>query len=61
MLWRHFRDLNPFDKVVVSTEGYFPWCERCAMQVNPAYPRHIQMQEYFSKFRLSRNMNLLYK
>jgi hypothetical protein len=27
MLWRHFRDLHPFDKVVVLTEGYFPRCE----------------------------------
>ncbi len=45
MLRRHFRDLHPLDKVVVSTEGYLPWCERCAMQVNPAYPRHIRMQE----------------
>jgi hypothetical protein len=45
MLRRHFRDLHPFNKVVVLTEGYFPWCERCAMQVDPAYPRHIRMQE----------------
>jgi hypothetical protein len=45
MLRQHFRDLHPFNKVVVSTEGYFPRCERCAMQVNPAYPRHIWMQE----------------
>jgi hypothetical protein len=45
MLWQHFRDLHPFNKVVVLTEGYFPWCERCAMQVDPAYPRHIRMQE----------------
>jgi hypothetical protein len=45
MLQRHFRDLHPLDKVVVSKEGYFPWCERCAMQVNPAYPRHIWTQE----------------
>jgi hypothetical protein len=44
MLWRHFRDLHPFNKVVVLTEGYFPRCERCAMQVNPAYPRHIRTQ-----------------
>jgi hypothetical protein len=45
MLWRHFRDLHPFNKVVVSMEGYLPQCEHCAMQVNPAYPRHIQTQE----------------
>jgi hypothetical protein len=45
MLRQHFRDLHPFDKVVVLTERYFPWCERCAMQVNPVYPRHIQTQE----------------
>jgi hypothetical protein len=31
--------------VVVSTEGYFLQCGWCAMQVNPAYPRHIQTQE----------------
>jgi hypothetical protein len=42
MLWGHFRDLYPFDKVVVATEGYFLQCEWCA---NPAYPRHIRMQE----------------
>ncbi len=45
MLRRHFRDLHSLDKVVVSTEGYFPWCEWCAMQVNPGYPRHIRTQE----------------
>jgi hypothetical protein len=45
MLWRHLRDLHPFNKVVVSTEWYFPQCERCAMQVNPVYPRHIRTQE----------------
>jgi hypothetical protein len=45
MLRQHFRDLHPLDKVVVSTEGYFLRCERCAMQVNPAYPRHIWTQE----------------
>jgi hypothetical protein len=45
MLWQHFRDLHPLDKVVVSTEGYFPQCEWCAMQVNPAYPSHIWTQE----------------
>jgi hypothetical protein len=45
MLRRHFRDLHPLDKVVFSMEGYFLRCERWAMQVNPAYPRHIWMQE----------------
>jgi hypothetical protein len=45
MIQRHFRDLHPLDKVVVSTKGYFLRCERCAMQVNPAYPRHIWTQE----------------
>jgi hypothetical protein len=45
MLWRHFRDLHPFNKVMVLTEGYFPRCEWCAMQVNPAHPQHIQTQE----------------
>ncbi len=45
MLRRHFRDLHPFDRVVVPTEGYFPRCKRCRMQVNPAYLRHIRMKE----------------
>jgi hypothetical protein len=45
MLRQHFRDLHPLDKVVVSTEGYFLRCERCAMQVNPAYPKHIWTKE----------------
>ncbi len=26
-------------------EGYFPRCEQCAMQVNPAHPRHIRTKE----------------
>ena len=38
MLRRHFRDLHPLDRVLISKEGYFPRCERCAMQVNSAYP-----------------------
>jgi hypothetical protein len=45
MLLQHFRDLHPLNKVVASTKGYFPRCERCAMQVNYAYPRHIWMRE----------------
>jgi hypothetical protein len=45
MLWRHFRDLHPFNKVVVLTKGYFPGCEWCAMQINPAYLRHIWTKE----------------
>jgi hypothetical protein len=45
MLRHHFRDLHPFDRVVISSEGYFPWCNQCQMQVNPAYPRHIRMKE----------------
>jgi hypothetical protein len=45
MLRQHFRDLHPLNKVVVLTEGYFPQCEWCTMQVNPAYPRHFRMQE----------------
>ncbi len=49
MLWQNFWDLHPLDKVVVSTEVYFPRCEWCAMQVNPAYPRHIRMQECRTK------------
>jgi hypothetical protein len=45
MLQRHCRDLHPFDRVVVPTEGYFPQCERCRMQVNSVYPRHIRTKE----------------
>jgi hypothetical protein len=45
MLRCHFWDLHPFDRVVVLTEGYFPRCERCRMQVNPAYPRHIRTKK----------------
>ena len=45
MLWRHFKDLHPLDQVSILSEGYFPWCERCTMQVNPAYPQHIKTNE----------------
>jgi hypothetical protein len=45
MLQRHFRDLHPLNRIMISKEGYFPRCERCAMQVNPAYPRHIRTKE----------------
>ncbi len=45
MLRQHFRDLHPLDWVLISKEGYFPRCDRCAMQVNPAYPRHIWTKE----------------
>ena len=45
MLWRHFRDLHPLNKVLISKERYFPRCEWCAMQVNPAYPQHIRTKE----------------
>jgi hypothetical protein len=44
MLRWHFRDLHPKDSVEVGWEGHFPQCERCAMQCNPKYPRHIQSQ-----------------
>ncbi len=42
MLRPHFWDLCPSNRVVVPLEGPFPWCKRCWMQVNPAYPRHIR-------------------
>ncbi len=45
MLRQHFRDLHPLDRVLFLKEGYFPRCERCAMQGNPAYPRHIRTKE----------------
>jgi hypothetical protein len=44
MLRRHFRDLHPKDSVEVPWEGSYPQCERCAMQCNPKYPRHIHLQ-----------------
>ena len=44
MLRRHFRDLHPKDSVVIPWEGHFPRCERCRMQCNPRYPRHIHLQ-----------------
>jgi hypothetical protein len=45
MLHCHFLDLHPFDRVVPPSEGYFPWCKQCWMQVNPAYPQHIRTKE----------------
>jgi len=45
MLRRHFRDIHPLDRVIVPKEGLFPRCERCSMQVNPAFPRHIRTKE----------------
>ena len=45
MLRRHFRDLHLLNWVLISKEGYFLRCDRCAMQVNPAYPQHIWMKE----------------
>jgi hypothetical protein len=45
MLHCHFWGLHPFNRVVVPTEGYFPRCKQCQMQVNPAYPRHIRAKE----------------
>ncbi len=45
MLRCHFWDLHPFHRVVVLSEGYFPWCKRCWMQINPAYPQYIRMKE----------------
>jgi hypothetical protein len=45
MLRCHFQDLHLFDRVIVLTEGYFPRCKRCRMQVNPEYPRHIRTKE----------------
>ncbi len=44
MLRRHFRDLHPKDSVVIPWKGHYPCCERCAMQCNPKYPRHIHSQ-----------------
>jgi len=44
MVHRHFRDLHPLDSVEVPWEGHYPRCERCAMQCNQKYPRHIHSQ-----------------
>ena len=45
MMRRHFRDLHPLDLVCVPQEGCYSRCERCAIQVNPLYPRHVQTKE----------------
>ena len=45
MIRRHFRDLHPFDRVIVPKEGTFPRCKRCSKQVNPAYPQHARTKE----------------
>jgi hypothetical protein len=45
MLWRHFRDLHPYDRVIVPKEGYFSRCKRYCMQVNLSYPCHIRTKE----------------
>jgi hypothetical protein len=44
MCW-HFRDVHPLALVVVPKEGCYSKCERCAMQVNPFYPRHRYTKE----------------
>ncbi len=31
--------------MIVPSEGYFPRCERCRMQVNSVYPQHIRTKE----------------
>ncbi len=46
MIRRHFQDIHPLNRVIVPKEGLFPRCERCAMQVNPAFPCHIRTKEY---------------
>ncbi len=38
MIGRHFQDVHPLDLVKVPKEGRFNRCERCGMQVHPAYP-----------------------
>ena len=45
MMRRHFRDVHPLDLVRIPSEGCYSRCERCAMQVNPFYPRHVQTKE----------------
>ncbi len=46
MLCHNFQVFHPFDRIVIPTEGYFPRCERCRMQVNPTYLRHTRTKEY---------------
>jgi hypothetical protein len=45
MLSLHFWYLYPFDRVIVPSESYFPWCKQCWMQINPVYPQHIRTKE----------------
>ncbi len=45
MMRRHFRDVHPLDLVRVPSEGCYSRSERCSMQVNPFYPRHMQTKE----------------
>ena len=44
MLRQHFRDVHPKDSVEIWWEGSYPRCERCAMQCNTKYLRHIHSQ-----------------
>jgi hypothetical protein len=44
MLCCHFRDLYAKDTVEIPREGTVARCERCTMQRNPRYPRHIHTQ-----------------
>jgi hypothetical protein len=44
MMRRHFRDLHPLDLVCVPQEGCYSRCDRCAMQVNPVYPRQVGVE-----------------
>jgi hypothetical protein len=38
---RHFQDLHPWEKVIVSKEGQsYPKCQYCQMQVNPSVTGH---------------------
>jgi hypothetical protein len=45
MMRRHFQDMHPLDLVKVPKEGRFDRCNRCKMQVHPAYPRHRLSKE----------------
>jgi len=45
MIRWHFRDLHPLDHVVVKKEWRYPQCPRCAMQVDPWVPTHINTKE----------------
>jgi hypothetical protein len=45
MMRRHFWDVHLLDLVKIFKEGCFNRCERCGMQIHPAYPQHRLSKE----------------